>query len=81
MTDKKPSSLYTYLIKNGWAHDKASAGKLLVFLSVLIILLSIIIYYLFVVRPANAPIRVNISPEVMNRLPHELQEDIRNSKK
>lgn len=71
-------SMTSNLIKNGWAHDQSSANKLLVFLAVLIILATAIIYYVTVVRPKNVQ-QVRIPATVLNRLSPELQARIKAS--
>jgi RsiW-degrading membrane proteinase PrsW (M82 family) len=66
------------LIKGGWAHDQASANKLLVFLTILIILATGIVYYLTVIRPKNVQ-QIRIPQTVLNRLSPELQSKIKAS--
>lgn len=74
---QQPASVWhAYLIENGWAHDKASANKLLLFVSVLIFLTALIVFYVFVVRTSIAPATLDISEEEFNRLPYEIQQRI-----
>jgi hypothetical protein len=72
----KQSGASAYLIKNGWAHDQSSANKLMVFIAILFILASGLVYYLFVVRPEYN--RDIVLPEtIIKKLSPEMQSKIR----
>lgn len=79
-TTTQAKGISASLIKGGWAHDQASANRLLIFFAVLIILATCIVYYMFVYRPQHTS-SVRLSENVINRLPFELQTKIRASQR
>ncbi len=79
-TSKKLGAVSSYLIANKWAHDEASANKLLVFIAIIFFLFATIVYYIFVVKPSSTATQVNIPERVIQKLPPETQAKIRASK-
>ena len=76
----QPKGVSAYLIKNGWAHDQSSANKLLVFIAVLFVLATGIIYYLFVIK-ASEPADVQLPSSIVEKLSPETQAKLRASQR
>jgi hypothetical protein len=74
--NSQSQGISAYLIKNGWAHDQSSANKLLIFIAILIVLATGIVYYLFVVR-AQQPAQIRLPESIVNKLSPETQAKLR----